>query len=102
MWPVWWMWQMDVAGGRAEGCRWTASGPRPPSAMDLRDRWLTTTAVADELGLSPESVRRLIRMRRLRASVLQVNDRRTFRILRSELERFKAVHLKDSLTDDWE
>jgi len=70
--------------------------------MDLRDRWLHTTEVAAELGVSPETVRRLIRIRVLRASVLLVNGRRTFRVLRSELERFKAAHVRDSVTDDWE
>lgn len=70
--------------------------------MDLRDRWLHTTEVADELGVSPETVRRFIRMRVLRASVLFINGRRTFRVLRSELDRFKVAHVMDSVTDDWE
>lgn len=44
----------------------------------------------------------LIRMRARRVSVLLVNGRRTFRVLRPELERFKAAHVMDSVTDDWE
>ncbi len=41
-------------------------------------------------------------MRARRVSVLLVNGRRTFRVLRPELERFKAAHVMDSVTDDWE
>jgi excisionase family DNA binding protein len=70
--------------------------------MDLRDRWMHTTEVADELGVSPETIRRLIRARRLRATVLVVGGRRTFRILYSDFERFRRTFTRDSIVDDWE
>jgi excisionase family DNA binding protein len=70
--------------------------------MDLRERWMHTTEVADELGVSPETVRRLIRSRRLRATVLVVGGRPTFRILYSDFERFRRTFTRDSTEDDWE
>lgn len=70
--------------------------------MDLRDRWMHTTEIADELGVSPETVRRLIRARRLRATVLLVGGRPTFRVRRSDFERFRRTFTRDSTVDDWE
>lgn len=96
----------DVAGVRGcrhlDGPRLTRSPEQRASGMDFRDRWLHTTEVAEELGVSPETVRRFVRMRVLRATVLLVGGRRTFRIDRADLERFKAAHVRDSVTDDWE
>lgn len=70
--------------------------------MDLRDRWMRTTEVADELGVSPETVRRLIRAGRLRAIALRTSGRVTFRIRRSDFEHFRRAYVIDTTTDDWE
>jgi excisionase family DNA binding protein len=70
--------------------------------MDVHDRWMHTTEIAAELGVSPETVRRLIRSRKLRATVLVVGGRPTFRILHSDYERFRRTFAKDSTIDDWE
>lgn len=64
--------------------------------------WLTTAEVADDLGLSPDTVRRLIRERRLRATAITVGRRVTLRIRRSDLDAFRAVYVKDTVSDDWE
>lgn len=70
--------------------------------MTTRDPWLHTTDVADELGLSAETIRLLIRRQRLPATVLLLGGRPVFRIRRSHLEAFKRAYTRDSLRDDWE
>jgi excisionase family DNA binding protein len=80
----------------------TARGGPDARGMETRDRWMHTTEVADELGLSAETVRRLIRERRLRASAIVVGGRKTYRIRRSDLERFRQVYVRDTTLDDWE
>jgi excisionase family DNA binding protein len=70
--------------------------------MKARDPWMHTTEVADELGLSAESVRRLIRERRLRASAIVVGGRATYRIRRTDFERFRRIYVRDTTQDDWE
>jgi len=67
-----------------------------------RKPWLTTSEVADELGVSPDTVRRLIKERRLRASAITVGKRVTLRIRSSDLDAFRHVYVKDTVTDDWE
>jgi excisionase family DNA binding protein len=65
--------------------------------------WLTTSEVADELGLSPDTVRRFIRDRRLRASAIDVGRGRvTLRVRRTDLDAFRHAYVKDTATDDWE
>lgn len=70
--------------------------------MDLRDRWMHTSEVAEELGVSVDTVRRLIGARRLRARVLLISGRPTFRVRRSDFEAFFSAHVRDSIRDDWE
>jgi excisionase family DNA binding protein len=84
---------------RVAGHHLTAAQPR---GMKARDPWMHTTEVADELGLSGETVRRLIRERRLRASAIGVGDRTTYRIRRSDLEHFRQAYVRDTTVDDWE
>jgi excisionase family DNA binding protein len=65
--------------------------------------WLTTSEVADELGVSADTVRRLIKDRRLRASAIAVGRARvTLRVRRGDLEAFRHAYVKDTATDDWE
>ena len=66
------------------------------------DPWMRTTDVAPELGVAADTVRRFIRTRRLRASVIVVNGRPTFRIRRRDFEGFRRSYVKDSISDDWE
>ena len=93
------MWRRLVAPVGVAGHGASAAEPR---GMELHDRWMRTTEVAEELGVDPETVRRLIRARRLRATVLLASGRPTFRILRSDFERFRAAYTRDSVVDDWE
>ena len=69
----------------------------------LGNPWLTTVEVAAELGLSPDTVRRLIHERRLRASAIDVGRGRvTLRVRRSDLDAFRQAYVKDTQNDDWE
>jgi excisionase family DNA binding protein len=70
--------------------------------MDRPDPWLRTTDVAEELGITDETVRRLIHARLLRATVIVTGERRIFRVRRSDLEAFRRAHTRDSVSDDWE
>lgn len=70
--------------------------------MALRDPWLRTTEVAERLGVSAETVRRMIRSQSLRATALVRGQRVTFRIRQSDFDRFRATYVKDTATDDWE
>ena len=70
--------------------------------MDQPDRWLRTTDVAEELGVTDETVRRLIHARLLRATVIAAGTRRIFRIRASDLAAFRRAHTRDSIADDWE
>ncbi len=56
------------------------------SPEDLRPRFLTTTDVAEILGMSDQSVRNLILRGELKA--LQVGERRQWRIDPAELDRY--------------
>ena len=65
--------------------------------------WLTTSEVAGELGLSTDTVRRLIRERRLRATAITVGrSRTTLRVRRTDLDAFRLAYVKDTAIDDWE
>jgi excisionase family DNA binding protein len=64
--------------------------------------WLTRSEVAGELGLSADTVRRLIKERRLRAIAITVGRRVTLRVRRTDLDAFLHVYVKDTSTDDWE
>ena len=64
--------------------------------------WLTTAEVADDLGLSTDTVRRLIRERRLRATAITAGRRITLRVRRTDLEAFRLAYVKDTVNDDWE
>lgn len=64
--------------------------------------WLTTSEVAEELGVSPDTVRRLIRDRRLRASAIRAGRRITLRVRRTDLDAFRVAYVKDTVRDDWE
>ncbi len=69
----------------------------------MPDAWMSTTEVAEELGVTPETVRRWIRDRRLRATVLIQSERATtFRVRRSDFNAFRDAYVRDTLTDDWE
>ena len=68
----------------------------------MPDEWMTTTEVAQKLGVSAETVRRHIHERRLRALALVLGERSTFRIRRSDFEAFRASYARDTIEDDWE
>jgi excisionase family DNA binding protein len=78
---------------------------RPAHAEPMkRDEaaWLTPGEIADELGVTPETVRRWIRERRLGATARQIGDRVTYRVTRSSYEAFLRSHVRDTLRDEWE
>jgi excisionase family DNA binding protein len=58
--------------------------------------------VAEELGVSDDTVRRWIADQALRASAIVVGRRVTLRVSRADLEAFRARHVRDTTTDDWE
>jgi excisionase family DNA binding protein len=72
--------------------------------MAPRDAWLTTSDVADDLGVSGETVRRYIRTGRLRASAFvgASSGRTTYRIARAAFTDFRTAYVKDTGRDDWE
>ena len=72
--------------------------------MSITQPWLTTTDIAEELGVSPETVRRRIRSGLLRARAMTSKDtgRITFRISRPDFEDYQRTWVKDTATDDWE
>ena len=70
--------------------------------MDDRSTFLTVAEIADLLGVSSETVRRHIRERRLRATVLTTGHRVTYRIRPADYEAFRRDFVRDSFRDDWE
>lgn len=70
--------------------------------MDDMRVWLTPAEIAQELGVTGETVRRWIRERRLAASARVVNERISYRVSRSSYEEFCRDHIRDTMTDDWE
>lgn len=66
------------------------------------DDLVTVNQAAEELGLSPSSVRLLIHGKQLHAIVKVNAVRPTFRIRRSDLDAYRRERLRDSITDDWE
>jgi excisionase family DNA binding protein len=58
------------------------------------DEFLTTGAVAAELGMSPRWVEQQIAAGRLPASAWDTGVRRVYRIRRDDLERFRRAHLR--------
>ena len=65
-------------------------------------RWYSTQEVAAILGVTSETVRRLIRARRLAAVVILGGERPTFRISEQALEEFRRKFTRDSLRDERE
>jgi excisionase family DNA binding protein len=68
----------------------------------MTKRWYTTQEVADLLGLTSESVRRLIYARRLAAVVYTGGARPTIRISDEALASYRRTYARDSMRDDWE
>ena len=66
--------------------------------------WLTTVECGRLLGVSDDTVRRLVAERVLPASLIVRAPGRppTIRIHRRDLEAFRARHVRNSVTDDWE
>ena len=62
--------------------------PRPAQSQ----RMLTVVSVADELAVSVEQVRRLIRRGELPAVNLATPSRPTYRVSRAELDKFLRDH----------
>ena len=65
-------------------------------------RWYSTQEIAARLGVTSETVRTLIRERRLAARVILGGSRRTFRISSEALADFQRSYVRDSIRDDWE
>lgn len=68
----------------------------------MTNRWYTTKEVADLLGITSESVRRLIYDRRLAATVITGGSRPTFRISAEALAAFRRTYVRDTMHEDWE
>ena len=64
--------------------------------------WLTPRDIAAEIGVSTDTVLRLIHERHLRAQVLEVQGRRTYRVRPADWASFRERHVFDSQHDDWE
>jgi excisionase family DNA binding protein len=64
----------------------------------MEKRWLTPTESAEVLGygFTDGFIRRQIELGRLRAVAFDAGGRRTTRIDRSELERFRAEYITDA------
>lgn len=58
--------------------------------------WFTTSEVGDLLGYSDRWVRRQIELGRLKATAFDAGSRRTLRVHREDLSRFKARYLLDA------
>lgn len=63
--------------------------------MARRDEWIGTEEAARELGMSPDWVRVRIRAGQLAAREWSVGNRKTYRIRRVELARFRERHSRD-------
>jgi excisionase family DNA binding protein len=68
----------------------------------MDQHWLTPRDIAAEFGVSTDTVLRLIHERHLRAQVLKVQGRRTFRVRAADWAAFRARHVFDAQRDDWE
>jgi excisionase family DNA binding protein len=79
---------LDTAGDDAETTNMT--------------RWYSTEEIGVILGVTSETVRRLIRARRLAATVFLGGERPTFRISQEALDEYRRRFTRDSLRDDWE
>jgi excisionase family DNA binding protein len=74
-------------------------GPKHGRAMRNRDRWLSTTEVADRLGMGPEWVRRQIQAGRLQAVVYRTSSRPVYRVSESALAAFQRSYGGDAGSD---
>lgn len=70
--------------------------------MARPDCWLTTTDIANDLGVSAETVRRMIRAKKIAAIALVGSRRTTYRISRRSFEAYRGRFVKDTSVDDWE
>ena len=66
------------------------------------NRWLTTDEVGRRLGVTSQTVRRLIHERKLRARVLTSQSRPIYRVSERALGEFQARYHLDTFEDDWE
>lgn len=60
--------------------------------MNTTDRFLGTEEVSQQLGMSPEWVRRQVQAGRLRARVFTVGGRPTYRFQQSAVDAFLHAH----------
>lgn len=60
------------------------------------EEWLSTEEVADEIGVTPQSVRRYIGSGKLHARVLLTGARPTYRIRRHDLDAFLTRFTRDA------
>ena len=103
---LWLLWLLcDLCA--AQGLRSSRSLDLPIDAaeghrVDDRSTFLTVAEIAELVGMSSETVRRYIRERRLRASVLTTGQRVTYRIRLADYEAFRDEFVRDSFRDDWE
>jgi excisionase family DNA binding protein len=58
--------------------------------MSTRDRYLGTEEVSQQLGMSPEWVRRQVQAGRLGARVFTIGGRPTYRITQAAIDAFLA------------
>ena len=66
----------------------------------MRGQWLSPKDVADQLGYSERWVLELIVEGKLRAQVMVANERRSYRVARSDLEAFLTKHRSWSVGGD--
>lgn len=65
----------------------------------MRGQWLSLKEVADDLGYSERWVLDLVIEGKLRAQVMVANERRSYRVARSDLEAFLTKHRSWSVGD---
>ena len=66
--------------------------PRTKKGIDMRGQWLSLRDVADEVGYSERWVLDQLLEGKLRAQVIVANERRSYRVQRSDLDAYLERH----------
>ena len=70
---------------------------RPAQDSAMAEGWMTTTDVAEKLGVTRQTVARWIRDQRLQATRIRVGKRATYRITRLDFVAFVRRYVEDDI-----